>query len=179
MTTNIAKTIAQRDAIPGSDRTIGDTCYVSDLGQTFILVGGTNDEDWAVVADSVFDDTITSGEVAGSGGTYTEEIDVVSIQECMLQLIHFSINSGTSADTTLEIYDDNPATTGDLIYQAANLDLPSNGDHINRIVYWASLVVKGSVWMKITNDGVGATYYNLRLRIKAENSEEFSAPPPV
>jgi len=172
----VVKRIADRDDITGGIRTIGDICYVSETGQTFVLDGGVTNDDWRLPTNITFDDTIEM-VVSGAGGTTTEEIEVASIKNGIMQVVQLAITAGTSADTTIELYDDDPSGAGVLIYQVVNLDIVADGTHYDPNNWWAELAARGSLWAKITNDGIGETTYDLRIRLKDDNSEIVTLPP--
>jgi hypothetical protein len=135
---------------------------------------GADFSDGTRLPTSTFDDTITSSSVAGSGGTWTREIDIDTIETGLVQIVEVDISAGTSADTTFELYDADPSGAGVLIYQVQNLDIPGDGAHSDPNVWWTEVAVAGSIWAKITNDGGSATTYTVRLRIRNDNTVVFT-----
>jgi len=135
------KDIAARNAIAAPDRTIGDVVYVRDTGQTFILDGGVTDADWKLPTGSIYDQTISTGAVAATGGVVDNEIDIVSITSGIVQLVELDITAGTSADTDVEFYDADPTGAGVLIYKAENLDIIADGAHYDPNTWWMEVAV--------------------------------------
>lgn len=120
-----------------------------------------------VGAPTIYDDTTTFTDVAATGGTSTVQLDVGAIDDGIVEAVKLSITAGTSADTTIQLYDGDPTTTGNLIYEAPNLDLATQALD-DRNCWYAEFVTQGDLWAKITNDGASISSYSLRLRIKGD-----------
>jgi len=120
-----------------------------------------------VGAPTIYDDSTAFTDVAVSGGTSTVQLDVGAIDDGIVEAVKLSITAGTSDDTTIQLYDGNPATTGNLIYEAPNLDLVTEALD-DRNCWYAEFVTQGDLWAKITNDGTVQSSYSLRLRIKGD-----------
>jgi len=120
-----------------------------------------------------FDDTVTSSSIAGAGGTWTREIDIDIITSGLFEYLVLTETVGASADTDLELYDADPAGAGVLIYSATSLDISVN-PYTDNDVWWGEVQAAGSLWAKITNNGVGAATYTLRVRLRDDNTTTFT-----
>jgi hypothetical protein len=121
-----------------------------------------------------FDDTITTSSVADSGGTWDRQIDIGIIKSGIFQLVEVDIDSGTSADTDIELYDGDPTGAGVLIYQSVGLDIVSNGKYSDPNIWWGEVQATGDLRARITNNGASATTYTLRIRIRDDNTTVFT-----
>ena len=64
-----------------------------------------------------YDDTTETGEVAGSGGTWSQEIDTrILCDNANVQFLEITMTSGASDDTDLELWDEDPSGSGVQIY---------------------------------------------------------------
>lgn len=139
---------------------------------------GSDFSDGTRLPTNTFDDTITSSSVTGSGGTWTREIDIGTILSGAVQIVELDIDTGTSDDTIIQLFDDDPSGAGVIIYQAGTittgLDIPGDGTYSDPNIWWAQVRVAGSLWAKITNNGTSATTYTLRVRIRDDNTSLFT-----
>lgn len=110
-----------------------------------------------------------TGSVAGSGGTWTQQVSTgLNFISCLFRNVYVAMPVGTSTDTDVEIYDADPSGAGVLIYRATGLDLVAL-EHKDPNVWWGALQVAGEYWIKVTNNGAGASEYDVRTRVKGDD----------
>lgn len=119
-----------------------------------------------VGAPTIYDDTTTFTDVAASSSD-TQELDIGAIDDGIAEAVQLSITAGTSADTTIQLYNGDPGGGGAIIYEVPNLDLVTAALD-DRNCWYVDLPTIGELWVKITNDGVSQSSYSLRLRIKGD-----------
>ncbi len=109
----------------------------------------------------------STGSVSSGGGTHTHEFAVDGLQRGLMQALFIELTSGTSTDVTIQFYDDNPATTGVLIYEVPNHDFVAE-DLDDRNAWFVELIAANSLWLKVTNDGVSVATLAVGFRIRGE-----------
>lgn len=118
---------------------------------------------------SYWDKTYSTGSVAGSGGSWTQQVTTgMNFVSALFHYVYLEMTSGTSTDTDIEIYDADPSGAGVLIYQATGLDLVAL-EHKDPNVWWGALQVAGEYWIKVVNNGAGAAEYDVRTRVKGDD----------
>lgn len=121
--------------------------------------------------EGYYDNTFNTGSVAGSGGTWTQEVTtgLANASTGIFQMLKVIQTVGTSTDTDIEIWDDDPSGSGVEIYRAAGIDLDALAEHYDPNSFWGDLVVSGTFWLQITNNGSGAATYTYRVRFKNDS----------
>jgi len=121
--------------------------------------------------EGFYDNTFNTGSIAGAGGTWTQEVatGLANASTGIFQMLKVIMTSGTSTDTDIEIWDDDPSGSGTEIYRAAAVDLDTAAEHFDPTSFWADLVVAGTFWLQIVNNGSGAAEYSYRVRFKNDS----------
>lgn len=119
-----------------------------------------------VGAPTIYDDTTTFTDVAASSSD-TQELDIGAIDDGICEAVQLTITAGTSADTTIQLYNGDPGGGGSIIYEVPNLDLVTAALD-DRNCWYVDLPTTGELWVKITNDGASISSYSLRLRVKGD-----------
>ena len=118
----------------------------------------------------IFEDTIQSGSIAGA--SWEREIDLGAMDSGKVHFVELVLAVGASTDTDVEIYDDDPSGTGEVIFQELGINLTSaNFKSIN--VWWMKAIVAGSIWVKITNNTASASTYDFTLRVEGDQGEVY------
>lgn len=122
------------------------------------------------VESIVFDNRsspFSTGSIAGSGGSITKEFNVGAFDKGLAHVVHIEKVAGASSDITIQLYDDNPAGTGVLIYEVPNFDIDAaNLD--DRNIWYLETININSLWLMITNDSATPVTLDVGLRIKGE-----------
>lgn len=119
-----------------------------------------------------FDDVFNTGSIAPAG-YWEKEIDIHSIKSGEFQLISLTLDSGTSTDADILLYDRDPSDPGAVIlYQATGKDVTVD-PFTDPNLWWGEVNVTGSLWARVYNNGGAATSFDLRVRMRNDDTETF------
>ena len=129
---------------------------------------------WQGVPQSkTFDDNFDTGSIASSS-YWEKEINIGSIKTGTYQLVKLTLGAGTSIDADIILYDRDPSDIDAVIlYQATGKDVTSD-PFADPNVWWGEVNTQGSLWARVYNNGGSATSFNLRVRLKNDDTETFT-----
>jgi len=120
-----------------------------------------------------FDDTFNTGSIAATS-YWEKEIDIHSIKSGEFQLVKLSLDSGTSDNADIVLYDRDPSDIATVIlYQATGKNVQSD-PFADPNMWWGEVNAQGSLWARVYNQGAAATSFNLRIRMRNDDTETFT-----
>lgn len=120
-----------------------------------------------------FDDEFDTGSIAATG-YWEKEINIGSIKTGTFQLVQLTLDSGTSNDADILLYDRDPSDVDAVtLYQATGKDVTSD-PFKDPNVWWGEVNETGSLWARVYNNGGSATSFKLRVRLANDDTDTFT-----
>jgi len=121
-----------------------------------------------------FDDEFDTGSIASGGAYWEREINIGSIKTGTFQLVQLSLDTGTSTDADILLYDRDPSDIDAVtLYQATGKDVTVD-PFKDPNIWWGEVNVQGSLWARVYNQGGTATSFKLRVRLRNDDTETFT-----
>jgi len=150
----------------------GWIALVDSAGKDMLFVDdGSPAWEYRPLAEKFFDDEYSSGSVAGSGGSWKQQVQtLIDADTGLFQFVGVEMTSGTSSSTDIEVWNGDPDGAGERIYYKLAKDLTA-GDHIDASVWWnyKPLQVSGEFYLRLVNHGAAAAEYDFRVRFKNDS----------
>lgn len=161
-----ASTAPTADDDSGDGYSVGSFWYDITADKAYVCLDNTlGSAVWKEITSSIYDEITNTGSIAASG-TFTSNLSTGAIVTGDVQKVGISITAGTSNNIDVKLYDDNPAGSGEVVYELLSYDPTVNLD--DRNIWWLELASADKLYLQVTNNAATAVTLAVRVRVKGD-----------